>query len=107
MRRVFRVQTISVILHFLAAVVGKIVAAVIAFSAGDVRSHNYTVARAERDTLEIGIFSVAADRGYCANIFVALNQWELKALIAVLRGVALESVFVGAAYTGHLHFDKD
>src|SRR6202790_2134889 len=106
MRCVFGAQVIAVVGHFFAAVIREIVTAVITFPACNVGANNDTIAGTQRNALEIGVSSVTANGLNDSDIFMTLNDWKFHAAVAVLRGIALESVFVSAANARHEHFHE-
>lgn len=105
--RILRAQEIAVIQRILAATIRKVVAAVVAVAAGNIRADDDAVANVKWNAFEIGVLAIAADGRDRANIFVALDQRKLDLAFAILRGEALEGVLVRAADSRHLHFNQD
>src|SRR5580704_5778792 len=105
MRRIFGAQVIAIIRRVFAAVVRKIVPAVVALAAGHIGANNDSISHPQRDSFEVGVLSVSSNRSDRSNVFVALNDREFQFSAAVLRGVALKSVFVCSADAGHLYLD--
>ena len=106
MGRIFGAEIVAVIGGFFAAIIGKIVPAVIALTAGDISSDHNAIALAQRYTFEVRVFPVAADRRDRADVFMSLDDRELERAIAVLSGVTLKRVFIRSADSGHFHFDQ-
>lgn len=106
MGRIFGAEIVAVIRGFFAAIVGKIVPAVIALTAGDISADHHAIALAERYAFEVRVLPVAADRRDRAYVFMSLDDGELQRAIAVLCGVTLKRVLIRSADSGHLHFDQ-
>src|SRR5579862_64288 len=106
MRRVLSTQVIAIVSGVFAAIIRKIVPAVVTLPAGNIRADYYAIALTQWDSFEVGVGFFPANRGNRADVLVSLNDGEFKRAIAVLRGVALKRVLVGSADSGHFHLDK-
>jgi hypothetical protein len=106
MRRVLSTQVIAIVSGVFAAIIRKIVPAVVTLPAGNIRADYYAIALTQWDSFEVGVGFFPANRGNRADVLVSLNDGEFKRAIAVLRGVALKRVLVGSADSGHFHLDR-
>src|SRR6202171_2380269 len=104
MRRVPGADVIPIVNRVLATVIREVMPTVITSPATYIRTNNHAVTSLQRDTFEVRISPVAANRRNRPHVFMSLDDWEghlpRRASAPILARVPLVGVFVGPADSG-------
>src|SRR5215471_16993161 len=107
MWRIFGADVVAIINGLLAAVVGKIVAAVVTLSTADIRGDNDAISNFQPHAFKIYRTRTSSDGSDRANVLMALNNRERNAtgcsISAILAHIPLVCVFIGPTDAGNLH----